>query len=224
MRLEKCRRVNHQFVSVLVAGVFIAIVCFGSTVDAQSSRKSTTGSSKKASSQQAEQKPVPNAEQPYLLSTRVHLQEGTNKGYLVVRVDLAEGSYVYSLTQKGDARPTQLAVTPSKKFRLLGAFAADRNAEVVAGDTAKAPIEKHKSVVQFFAPIEVAAGTDLSTLAVEVAFDGQVCTADNFCMPIMSEKVTGKFAGYFKAKPEAQTTGGSTRSADLNSAEPKQKR
>ena len=214
MRLEKCRSLGRQFVSALVAGAFVVIGCLGSTSDAQaqSSDKSTTA--KQASSQQ------PNAEQPYVLSTRVHLQTGTNKGYLVVRVDLAEGCYVYSLTQKGDARPTKLTVTPSPKIRLLGGFAADRAAEVAAGDTAKQRLEIHKTTVQFFAPVEVAAGTDLSSLAVEVAFDGQVCTADKFCMPIMSEKVAGKFAGYFQAIPENQSNDSyKKRSAQLNSSE-----
>ena len=213
MRLEKCRSLSRQFVSALVAGAFVAIGCFGSTSDAQvqSSGKSTTA--KQASSQQQ-----PNAEQPYVLSTRVHLQAGTNKGVLVVRVDLADGCYVYSLTQKGDARPTKLTVTPSPKIRLLGAFVADRAAEVSAGDTATKQI--HKSTVQFFAPVEVAAGTDLGSLAVEVAFDGQVCTADKFCMPIMNEKVAGKFAGYFQAIPENQSNDSyKKRSAQLNSSE-----
>jgi len=222
MRLEKCGSVKHQFVGVLAAGAFVAMGCLSSSLNAQArSPQSTAQSVQQASTQQA----VPNAEQPYVLSTRMHLQAGTNKGYLVVRVDLAEGSYVYSLTQKGDARPTQLTVTPSRNFRLLGAFAADRPAEIAKDDpTSKQPLEKHKSMVQFFAPIEVAAGTDLNSLAIEVAFDGQVCTADNFCIPIMSEKIAGKFAGYFQAKPEAQNTGSSTRSAQLNSSEPNQRR
>jgi len=210
MRLGKCRSVSHQVFSALVAGAFVAIGCFGVTSDvhAQSANKSSAPVSQTSSQQQ------PNAQQPYVLSTRLHLQAGTNKGYLVVRVDLADGCYVYSLTQKGDARPTKLTVAPSPKFRLLGAFAADRDAEVTAGDT----LEKHKSTVQFFAPVEVAAGTDLNSLAFDVAFDGQVCTADKFCMPIMSEKVTGKFAGYFQPQQQAQNAD-AKRSAQSNSIE-----
>lgn len=217
MRLEKNSFASFRVASVLMVVTFAAIYFFSAPLVGQ---VQTTGQSAAT----AQQQPVPNANQPYLLSSRLHLQMGTNKGYLVVRVDLADGSYVYSLTQKGDARPTKLTVTPSTKFRLLGAFAPDRAAEVAADDTSKAPLEKHRSMIQFFAPIEVAPGTDVSSLTAEVVLDGQVCTAENFCMPIMGEKVAGKFAGYFQGKSEGQGSAPAARSAraDATGAAPNQ--
>ena len=197
----------------MLAAAFTANHFLSSTLNAQvqSADKSATAAQK--------QQPVPNADQPYLLSSRLHLQTGSTKGYLVVRVDLLEGSHIYSLTQKGDARPTKLTVTPSTKFRLLGGFTPDRPAEVTFDDSdAKKKIEKHKTMIQFFAPIEVASGTDPSTLAAEIKFEGQVCTAENFCMPIMGEKVAGKFAGYFQDNTTVGPKGtGSSRSAQAES-------
>ncbi len=212
MRLKRESSVNYQVVLLLLAAAFTTSHFLGSTLNAQVQSKNEPA----AVSQK--QQPAPNADQPYLLSSRLHLQNGTNKGYLVVRVDLVKGSHIYSLTQKGDVRPTKLTVTPSSEFRLLGGFTPDRPAEVTVDDSKKnSTIEKHQTMIQFFAPIEVAPKTDISTLKTEVVFEGQVCTAENFCMPIMGEKVAGKFAGYFDDK-NTSSEGTSSRSAQ---AEPK---
>lgn len=220
MRLKRKSYVNCRVVLFLLAAAFTTNHFLGSRLNAQ---VQSPGESTKAKA--AEQQLVPNANQPYLLSSRLHLQTGSNKGYLIVRVDLAEGSHIYSLTQKGDARPTKLTVTPSPKFRLLGGFTPDRPAEVTVADPeSKQTFEKHKSMIQFFAPIEVAAETDPSELTAEVAFEGQVCTAENFCMPIMGEKVAGKFAGYFQGTPAGPTGEASARSAQAESAQPQSSR
>lgn len=143
---------------------------------------------------------------PYVLTSRIHLQKNSNRGYLVVRVEMAKGNHIYSLTQKGDLRPSKLTVTKSNQFGLLGQFAPDRPAEIIKNDpTFKQQVEKHKGVVQFFAPIEIAPGLSPDKLAPEVTFDGQVCSSENFCMPIMGEKVKGKFAGYFERTAKALT-------------------
>jgi len=219
MQLKRKSSVNCRVALILLAAAFTVNHFLGSTLNAQV--RSTAQPAAAAQQQQ----PVPNANQPYLLSSRLHLKTGSNKGYLVVRVDLAEGSHIYSLTQKGDARPTKLTVTPSPSFRLLGEFSPDRPAEVTTEDpNGKQMIEKHKTLVQFFAPIEVAPGTDPNSLAAEVAFEGQVCTAESFCMPIMGEKVAGQFAGYFQDTPEVPTGETSPRSAQADSSQPQSSR
>ena len=213
MQLIRTVSVNYRVAVIFLAAAFTVNLFLGSALNAQQVQSTSRTVTQ-------EQETVPNANQPYLLSSRMHLQTGTNKGFLIVRVDLAEGSHIYSLTQTGDARPTKLTVTPSPNFRLIGGFSPDRPAEVTVDDSdANQKIEKHKSTIQFFAPIEIAAETDPSTLAAEVVFEGQVCTAESFCMPIMGEKVAGKFAGFFQGTPAGATGGTATRSAQAQPAQ-----
>lgn len=143
--------------------------------------------------------------QPYKMTSRFHLQKGTNKGYLVLRVDLDEGYYIYSLTQPGNIRPTQITTAPSKQFRLTGKFNPDRPATIIEKDPImNQRIEKHKKSIQFFAPIEVAADVDAEKMTANLAVEGQVCRETGFCIPIMGLKVAGQFAGFFERKAQAQ--------------------
>lgn len=139
--------------------------------------------------------------QPYQFSSRVHLNKGTQTGYLVVEVQLAAGKHIYSLTQAGDVPPTTLKMSPNQQIQLTGTFSPDKPAVVIQNHPDfKQRVEKHAGKVQFFAPIKVAATADLAKLAVEVQFDGQVCSKDA-CIPIRGKKIAGKFAGYFESKP-----------------------
>lgn len=141
--------------------------------------------------------------QSYQVSSRIHLQEGQNTGYLVVKVELQKGMHIYSLSQAGKIPPTKLSVAASKQFRLTGKFSPDKPAKVVAVDPVFSQrVEKHHGVVQFFAPIEIAPGVDRQTLATEVKFDGQVC-GGNSCVPVRGLKVKGAFAGFFGNQPKA---------------------
>ncbi len=203
MHLKKKSRI----IVATIAAMITAICCLNSQLQAQAQ---SAGQPTKQADQNANEQPAPNANQPYLLSSRMHLQMGTNKGYLVVRVEIVEGSYIYSLTQEGS--PTKLSVTQSPKFRVAGEFSPDRPAEISTGTDGK-QLEKHKSIIQFFAPIEVAPDVELSSLTAEVIVNGQVCNA-NSCMPIMSKKISGKFAGYFRGKSEEAGGAGSARSAN----------
>ena len=142
---------------------------------------------------------VQQEQSPYRLSSRVHLQRDSNKGYLIVQVDLIEGSYIYSLTQKGAIPASKLAVAHSPLFRLTGEFGPDRPATVVAHDPVfEQRVEKHLQRVQFFAPIEIAPGADPAKILAAVTFNGQVCTDQGFCTPLRNMQLTGKFAGYFQ--------------------------
>lgn len=205
-------RLGNLF-SVLMLFVCVTLVS-NSMVEAQSLKPIEPQQQSASPSQGVTQvgQPAQKNAKPYKLTSRVHLQKGTNKGYLVVKVELPKGSHIYSLTQKGDARPTKLTATESKQFRLIGGFSADRAPLTQNDPQLKQVVEKHKDVVQFFAPIEMASGVDLNNFKTEVKFSGQVCTAQNFCMPIMGDKISGKFAGYFErtASNQGITTGQKT--------------
>lgn len=135
---------------------------------------------------------------PFKMTSRFHLQKGTNQGYVVLKVELEKEHYLYSLTQVGDIRPTRITATPSKLIRLTAKFNPDRPATIIEKDPVfKQRIEKHKNVIQFFAPIEVASNTEVRQLTAELVVNGQVCKEAGFCIPIINQKVKSRFAGYF---------------------------
>lgn len=141
----------------------------------------------------------------YQMSSRIHLQRGADTGYLVVRVDLEEGSHIYSLTQTGDIGPTKIEVAKTRQFQLTGKFTPDIPPEITEFDPIfEHRVEKHTGVVQFFAPIRITRGTDSTKLNATLTINGQVCTDDNICMPIAGVKITGKFAGYFERTAKKQ--------------------
>lgn len=143
---------------------------------------------------------------PYEISSRIHLEKNSDKGYLVVQVKLKKGSHIYSLTQAGNIPPTKLTLGTSKLLRQTGAFTPDSPAKVIPKDPNFGQrIEKHAGTVQFFAPIQLAPNVDLKKLAVEVQFDGQVCTDDS-CVPVRRHKTQSRFAGFFEQSPAKDST------------------
>ncbi|MFT5300941.1 MAG: hypothetical protein ACI87E_003727 [Mariniblastus sp.] len=136
--------------------------------------------------------------EPYKITSRFHLEEGTYVGYLVVKVELPIGSYIHSLTQPAPMQPTEIKVQRSSQFRLDGPFLADRPATVIEKDPVfNQRLEKHVGDVQFFVPVEFAPGTDIKKVAAQISLNGQVCTDAGTCMQVSGVKTLGKFAGYF---------------------------
>ena len=134
----------------------------------------------------------------YELSSRILLQAGTNRGYLIVHVALAPDSYIYSMTQAGNIPPTKFTVAPTEQFRLLGQFSADRPAQITAMDPVfEQQVERHHQSVQFFAPIEIDPETDPGKLQAQISMDGQVCSKSGICLPLKNKMLSGLFAGYF---------------------------
>lgn len=189
-----------QKMSCLVAFFMAAIVLFScQTTIGQSHQRAPAVQGGQSATQQMAQK----NDKPYSLSSRFHLQQGSNTGYLVVHVKLPEGSYIYSLSQKAPLFPTKITVAKSAQFQLKTGFSPDRAAIVVEKDPLFGErVEKHKNEVQFFANIEVAPGTDVAALEADLTFDGQVCSEQGFCLPISAVKLKGKFAGYFERTAE----------------------
>lgn len=158
----------------------------------------------------AEQTPKDQEKPPFQITSRFHLQEGKTEtgtaiGYLVVKVALAEGNHIYSLTQSGDIAPSKIAVKPSKSFRINSKFTPDRKPKVIEHDPVlEQRVEKHTALVQFFAPIEIAPGVDPNALEFDLKFNGQVCSASGMCRPIMEKPLKAKFAGFFTKPVERQ--------------------
>ncbi len=137
-------------------------------------------------------------DRPWKLSSRIHIEKGTNTGYLVVQLDLDEGYHVYSLNPAGSPSPTKLAVLPSNDLRVSSKFASDKAPLVIEKDPDFGRrIEKHKGQVQFFASIVVRQGVDLQKLAQEVQFSGQICSK-SACQPIRQQTANATFAGFFE--------------------------
>ena len=131
------------------------------------------------------------------LTSRIHVQKGSDTGYLVVKLDLKPGEHIYSLTQKGSIPPSKITVQSNPQFQLTDKFNPDKPAKVVAKDPVFGQrVEKHEGPVQFFAPIKLKPGFSAPKLQAKVQFDGQVCSF-NSCMPLR-KAVIGKFAGYFQ--------------------------
>ena len=145
---------------------------------------------------------------PYKLTSSLQLfDDGSNKGYLVVKVDIAQGSHIYSMKQKKPLKPTEIKVATTNSFRMLGSFAADKPAKVIEHDPIfEQRIEKHEGTVQFYAPIELTQGVDAKKVQATVVLNGQVCS-DVGCLPINDVKSIASFSGYVKA-PKGQAANG----------------
>ncbi len=159
--------------------------------------------------QETAQKP-PEIEKPEIteltLAGRFHLITGTQRGVLILKAEIPEGSHIYALTQKGSPPPSKIVVTESKHFQIKGKFSADRNPKIVEFDPIfKGRLEKHYKLVQFYVPIQLTAGTDPAEIRPEIVFDGQVCSDLGVCMPIRGLKVKAVFAGYYDEQAQKQT-------------------
>jgi DsbC/DsbD-like thiol-disulfide interchange protein len=147
---------------------------------------------------QSPQSEIEKPKDPWQMTGRIHIEQGTSQGYLVLQVDLADNHYIYSVAPKQSPAPTQLKVAPSSSFRMLANFSPDTAPIVIEKDPVfEQRIEKHKGTVQFFAPIKLEDGVNLATINAEVVFIGQVCSEEGFCIPLRGNKVVAQFAGYF---------------------------
>lgn len=204
--------------TMLIRSVLIASFCLISlTVDttlAQSQSRSQAGSSSKSGPVAIKQemglgqtKGANQPKSPWKISSRIHLQKGTNEGYIVVQLDLNEGYHVYSTNPKGSPSPTKFAVLPSNDLKVKSKFMADKNPKVIEKDPVfEQRIEKHTGQIQFFAPIVVRPGIDLQKLRQEVQFSGQICS-ESSCQPIRGVSSTASFSGYFEV-PKARNAAG----------------
>ncbi len=191
MRFQKCFKLQ------LMTLVFLAsAIASMTTAKGQTTPTARFGDANEAW-QAAGANETENGEQ-YKITSQFLILPGTNKGYLVVQVDLAKGYHIYSLTQKGPLKPTQIRVAASDQFQLTSPFRPDRNPKVMEHDPVFGQrTEKHEGSVRFLAPVQIRSGVDVSRLVAEIVLDGQICS-ENGCMPINKAKVRAKFAGYIQ--------------------------
>ena len=154
---------------------------------------------------------------PWKFEGRLHLEKGTNGGYLVLQVDLDPEHYIYSVSPTGSPAPTKISVVPNPAIATHGLFSPNVQPAVNENDPVfRRRIEKHKGTVQFFVRCQIDANMDLQPAGMPtIEFNGQVCSEGGVCIPINAEKVSVKFAGYFERKAQSaskpQPTGAPSR-------------
>lgn len=133
------------------------------------------------------------------VTARYHIENGSDQGFLIAKLEIPEGSYVYSMTQAKPLTPSKLAIKPSKEFVVGKTFKSDKKPKVVENDPLfQARLEKHTGTVQFYVPIRMANVKDLKTIQPEVTFSGQVCSDEGYCTPVKGIIAKAKFAGFFE--------------------------
>ena len=148
-------------------------------------------------------KPIKPAITELTLTGRFHVIKGSERGVLILKAEIPKGSCIYALTQKGNPQPSKLKISPSKQFQVLGKFSADRYPKVIEHDPVfETRLEKHTTLVQFFAPIKLVPGVDPKTVTAEMTFDGLCCSDAGTCIPVKGRKVKANFGGYYEKSAE----------------------
>lgn len=110
---------------------------------------------------------------------------------VALTVKIADGLYIHSLTQPPVPLKTIIKVAPPAGVT-VGEFVADRPFEAVTEEgQAK---EKYKKEVVFTAPLELPAGTDLKTLAIDGSLRYQACR-DKACLLPKTLKFSARLGG-----------------------------
>ncbi len=138
-------------------------------------------------------------EPPVKLSARYHIESGSDRGFLIVRVDVPVGNHIYSLNQPEPLIPTRIAVKSTPRFKAEKTFKSDKKPLVIEKDPLfNTRLEKHAGTVQFYVPVKVDSQSDLKRLQPLVRFSGQMCSDQGYCVPITNLQVKAAFAGYFQ--------------------------
>lgn len=106
---------------------------------------------------------------------------------LFITADVAPTFHVYSITQKpGGPAPSKIELDTSPTYRVTGAFRASEAPKVHFEQKIwpDLPLEEHYGRVTWYAPIELAAGTDPQSLQITGKLDTQACDP-NSCIPLL---------------------------------------
>lgn len=157
-------------------------------------------------------------EQPWKFQGRLHLQQDSTEGYLVLQVDLAPDHYIYSVSPDGSPAPTKISVVPSASVQTAESFSPDQPPAVIENDPIfERRIEKHTDRVQFFVPCRLDPHADYKLTGLPVIeFNGQVCSKNGVCIPIRNQKIAVEFAGYFQQESTGVTSGTSPSRSDIS--------
>ena len=131
-------------------------------------------------------------------SASFQVDKASGKGRLSVKADIEPDWHIYSTTPGLGGQPSKLTVAKSSQFK-VGPFTPDVQPQRRYEDLFRADVEEHTGTVVWTAPLELAAGTDPETLAIEVSYSGQVCAEgpSGRCIPL-NEKLNAIFAGYLE--------------------------
>src|SRR6185369_11879045 len=139
------------------------------------------------------------SDQKVQLDGSFSINKATRHGMLTVSAKIERDWHIYSLTQPaGGPGKSELKVTKSPDFSLLGIFQADRPPHIKPPAVFKVNSEEHDGTVNWSVPIEVHDGVDPESLKIEITYSGQVCKdgPGGVCIPIFGEKIAAKLAGY----------------------------
>lgn len=146
------------------------------------------------------------------VTARFHLEEGTHRGFLIIRAQIPKDNYIYGVHQKKGSPSSKFVLAKTDQIRITAKFKPDKAPKVIANDPIfNARIEKHFGEVQFYAPIVIQPSANPAAIHPKIRFNGQMCSDAGFCVPIRDRIIPVEFAGYFRRdanrKPTEQTRG-----------------
>ncbi len=126
--------------------------------------------------------------EPVTVSARLIPATNERPAVLAVSANVAPRKHIYSLTQpRGGPLPTRIELEPSSDYRLLGPFRAhpEPHSRVEQGPVWKGlEIQEHEGEVTWYAPLELTAGVDASSVEIEGTVNAEVCETGGTCEPV----------------------------------------
>ncbi|MCC6126684.1 MAG: thioredoxin family protein [Pirellulales bacterium] len=126
---------------------------------------------------------------------------------LFITATIKPGWHIYSITQPpGGPIPTEIKLTPSKQFKLLGDFKAYPKPKVEQEPIAfpGVDVESHEGKVTWHAPLEFDSGIDPAAIKIEGQVTFQACQADS-CIPPQTIPFTAIFGKGVDVPPDSQS-------------------
>lgn len=146
--------------------------------------------------------PSAQSDNPVTFSAWFKLDEGSRKGTLRLKADIAENWHLYSTTTpKGGPLRSKMSLPESADYKLTGDFEPGTDPHVIPNQPEfGVPVEYFKKTVTWSAPIELSEGVDPSRIDLKIKYRGQTCVQDESgntgaCIPL-SEKVQVSFDGF----------------------------
>jgi suppressor for copper-sensitivity B len=129
---------------------------------------------------------------PVTLQAEFSEAKGDAPARLFITATIKAGWHIYSITQSsGGPIKTEIKLSPSDKFKLIGDFKAEPKPKIEQQPEAfpGLDLETHAEKVTWHAPIKLAPGADPAALKIEGTLFFQPCD-DNNCLPPRDEKFT----------------------------------
>jgi thiol:disulfide interchange protein len=127
---------------------------------------------------------------------------------LFISADIKRGWHIYSITQEpGGPIRTEIKLSQSPQYGLAGEFKSQTKPtkEKEPDAFGDLPIESHTGRVTWYAPLELAPGTDLASLKIEGKVSFQACDAKSCIPPADVAFSASQSPGITGAKQPAET-------------------